>query len=458
MPRSLILVAAFLAGAIPATARAQLTLRDALDRADRHAYANRIAGAEADARAGQALAAYRGILPTVRVEAGAMGTTDPINAFGTTLRQRAITPADFDPARLNHPDAVRNRMAGLVVEQPLFNADAWTGRRAAGAARDAMRASADWTREETRLAVVRAFYGTTLASELRGTLEAALRAANAHAARAQALADTGLVTQSDALLARVRAGEVEARHLEAVTDADHARRGLAVLLGARDLAGTPPTGLPASDAIRAIAAADTAPLGAGTVRADVRAAGAALDAARADALRARSLYLPRLNGFARYDWNDPDGFFANDRSWTVGVMATWTPFAGASEISEVRTAAGKAEAAKARHEAATAQAALAIDRSRDRLVVAFAQLDIAERGVEQAEEAHRIVARKYDGGIATISELLEAAAAETQARLAHSMARYQLILAAAERRVALGGNAETLTALDASLPDSPDAR
>jgi outer membrane protein TolC len=457
MTRTLLLVFGLLS-ALPATGWAQLTLRDALTRADRHAYANRIAGAEADAQAGQALAAYRGILPTLRVEAGAMATTDPIGAFGTTLRQRAITAADFDPARLNFPDAARTRMAALVVEQPLFNADAWTGRRAAGAARDAARASADWTLEETRLDVVRAFYGVTLAAELRRTLDAALRAANAHAARAQALADTGLVTRSDALLARVRAGEVEARHLEAVTDADHAARGLAVLLGAPTLADSVPSGLPSSAAIRALATADTASSGSAAVRADVRAATAALDAARADALRAKSLYLPRLNGFARYDWNDPDRLFANERSWTVGVMATWTPFAGASEISEVRATAGRAEAAEARHEAATAQAALAVDRSRDRLLVALAQLDIAERGVEQAEEAHRIVARKYDGGIATISELLEAAAAETQSRLARSMARYHLILAVAERRMALGGDAESLTAFDAALPDPADAR
>lgn len=457
MIRSLLLALGLLS-ALPAAGRAQLTLRDALTRADRHAYANRIAGAEADAQAGQALAAYRGILPTLRVEAGAMATTDPIGAFGTTLRQRAITAADFDPARLNFPAAARTRMAGLVVEQPLFNADAWTGRRAAGAARDAMRASADWTREETRLDVVRAFYGVTLATELRSTLAAALRAANAHAARAQALADTGLVTRSDALLARVRAGEVEARHLEAVTDADHAARGLAVLQGTPALADSLPGALPSSTAIRTLAIADTAAIGAAAPRADVRAATAALDAARADALRAKSLYLPRVNGFARYDWNDPDRLFANERSWTVGVMATWTPFAGASEISEVRATAGRADAADARHEAATAQAALAVERSRDRVLVALAQLDIAERGVEQAEEAHRIVARKYDGGIATISELLEAAAAETQSRLARSMARYHLILAAAERRVALGGDAETLTALDAALPDPADAR
>lgn len=162
------------------------------------------------------------------------------------------------------------------------------------------------------------------------------------------------------------------------------------------------------------------------------------------------MYLPRLNGFARYDWNDADAWFANQRAWTVGVMATWTPFAGASEISEVRSTNARADAATARREAAVANAALELERSHGRLQVAIARLGIAEDAVAQSAEAHRIVARKYDGGLATISELLEAAATETQSRLMLTMARYQLIDATAQRRVALGTDPRTLVALDAA--------
>ena len=456
MSRPLLLAVALLVAPLSAPL-AQLSLADALRAADGQAYANRIADADADAQSAQSLSALRGILPTLRVEAGLMATTDPIGAFGTTLRQRAITAADFDPARLNCPDAARNRMAGLVLEQPVFNADAWTGRRAAGAAADATRAMADWTRNSTRVDVVRAYYGATLAAELRETLSAARRAADAHVARAQALADTGLVTRSDALLAQVRAGEVHGRYLEAATDAEHAQRGLAVLLGLPTLPSALPGSLPSGDAVRDVVALDSLEADAG-VRSDVAAATAASHAASADALRAKSLYLPRVNGFARYDWNDPTGFFANERAWTVGLMATWTPFAGASEIAEVRTTNARAASARAKQEAATAQATLDVDRSRDRVRVAFAQLAIAESGITQATEAHRIVARKYDGGLATISELLEASATETQARLMHAMARYHLILAAAERRLALGTDLTTLTALDTALSDSTNDR
>lgn len=440
-----------IASIIPGPLAAQhLTLGEALARAESGAYANRIAAGAADAQAATALGAYRGILPSLRVEAGFVRTTDPIGVFGTTLRQRAITPADFDPARLNFPEATDNRVAALVVEQPLLNADAWVGRHAGAAATAAARASAEWTRTGTRTDVIRAYFGATLANEKRGTLDVAERAARAHVARARALADTGLVTRSDALLAEVHAGEVAASRLEAAGDADHAVRALALLLGDPQDRPALPVALPDADAIRALVAADTATLATavqGKARADVRAAERALEASRADAWRAKAAYLPRLNGFARYDWNDPTGLFRNVKSWTVGVMATWSPFAGASELSDLRATAARERSAAAQRDAAVGQAELELERTRTGLQVALAQLDIAERAVAQSTEAHRIVALKYDGGLATISELLEASAMETRSRLGASAARYRLLVSAAERRQALGADPAFLNTL-----------
>jgi hypothetical protein len=145
--RMLWLLPALVAG--PLAAQAPLTLGQALQRAERSAYANRIAAGQSAAQAGQALAPYRGILPTLRVESGYLRTTDPLNAFGFTLRQRAVTPAAFAPARLNDPNATGNLMTGVVVEQPIFNADAWLGRAAAANASKATLAAERWTRSGT---------------------------------------------------------------------------------------------------------------------------------------------------------------------------------------------------------------------------------------------------------------------------------------------------------------------
>lgn len=433
------------------SARAQLTLAVALDRADRSAYGNRVAVANVGVQSAAALVPLKGILPSVRFEAGYIRTTDPIGVFGTTLRQRAITQANFDPQRLNFPGAIGNYQSGVVVEQPIFNANAWIGRRAAVRAADASRATEEWTRLSTRVDVVQAYYGAVLAAERVATLRGAARAASAHLKQAQSMVEHGLVTKSDALLASVRASDIDAQLAESAGASASARRLLAVLLG-RDggewsqLLELPAT-LPSGDRIRAVVAADTGAIEA-TPRADVRAASRGLDAARADALRARSVFLPQLNSFARYDWNSSDRPYAGDRNWTVGIMASWNIFSGASDLGDVQASAGRAAAAQAQEEAARANAHLDIEQTRTSLDVALTRLSIAERATVQSAEAHRIVGRKYEGGLATVLELLDAQATELQTALALSQARWSTIAAAADRLRALGLDPAALTALD----------
>jgi len=434
-----VLVALSLGVTTGAVGQSPLSLAEALARAETGAYANRAAAGETTTRGALALQPYRGILPSVRFESGYMRTTDPLNAFGFTLRQRDVSLASFSPAVLNDPDPIGNLMTGLVLEQPLLNFDAWYGRSAAASARDATRAAENWTRTGTAIEVVKAYYGAILASEQVRTLRDALTAAESHRHQADAMVREGMATKSDGLLAAVKAGEVEVKLLEARSQARIARRGLAVAMGdPADTLFLLPDSLPSAASLRDLASVSTPDTSGLAGRSDVQAAQLALTAAEADARRAKSLYLPRLNGFGRLDWNDPNTPFGGANSWTVGVMLSWSPFAGATEIAEGRAAAGRQVSARAMADAASAQATLELARTTEALDVALARLEIAARGAEQAAEAHRIVTRKYEGGLAAITELFDAAAIETGSRLAHAAARYDALVAAAQSRRAGG--------------------
>lgn len=154
---------------------------------------------------------------------------------------------------------------------------------------------------------------------------------------------------------------------------------------------------------------------------------------------------------ARYDWNSPDRLYGGDENWTVGVMLSWTPFAGGGQLAENRTAHGREVAARAGAEAAVAQAELQVEQAENDWVVALERLRIAEEAVAQSAEAHRIVTRKYEGGLATVLELLGAAAIETESSLRFSSTRYEAITAAAGRLQALGLDPAELASLD-TLP------
>ncbi len=447
---SLILAAVSLTAGTALRAQAQLTLADALREADHAAFPNRIAVGRVSAQDGQRLAPLAGILPTVRMEAGYLATNDPIGVFGSTLRQRTITTANFDPERLNHPATVGNYQGAVVVEQPLLNTDAWTSRRATTFAAKASRATEEWTRLSTRVDVIRAYFAASLASERVATIESASRAAHAHQSQAEAMVRQGIATKSDALLAAVRAGEIDAQLAEATGAVQTATHQLGVLLGRggdleRDLASIRP--LPSAERIRLAVAGDTTAQ-ATQPRADVDAANYGLDAAHADEARARSAFVPHLNAFARYDWNSAARLYAGDRNWTAGVMASWNLFTGVRDIGDVRVASARVSTAVAQADAATANARLEAEQTRIALVVALTRLTLAEHGVSQSAEAHRIVAKKYEGGLATVVELLDAHATEMQSSLALLQNRWTAIAAAAERLRALGRDPAALAVLD----------
>ena len=456
MRRSVLLRAAVAAAliAIPSAARAQqapITLRDALSRADSLAYANRMARGSAQARHAQALAPLHGVLPSVNVDAGYVQTTDPIGAFGTTLRQRSTTPANFDPHALNFPAPARDYSGDVEVQQPLFNADALIGRRAASLAAESADAGAQWTRYSVRADVVRAWFGAAVASAQVAALDSASAAAHAHVRVAQSMERNGLVTQSDVLLASVRANDLDAQLAAALGNAQMARRQLATLVALPGQILEIDARIPASDAIRAETAPDT--LDAGIAgRADLRAATLGAQAAGADANRARAAYLPRLNAFGRYDWHALSHPYGGLPSWTAGVMLSWSPFAGGSQLSDARRAQADRATANAAADAAHAQAQLDEAQTSTDLVVALQRMGLAELSATQAQEAHRIVTRKYEGGLATIVELLDAAAAQARTAVELSAARFAVITADAARRQALGRDPGTLVDLDASAP------
>jgi len=132
-------------GAPPATAQERpVTLREAVEAA-RSAGPDVLAArsrAEAARQGRRAAAAYR--LPVVGLEAGALWSDDPVAAFGGRLRQGRFTQADFDPAGLNHPDALTDWSGAVGAMWVPLDFSAGAAYRAAQAEAEAAGLGADW--------------------------------------------------------------------------------------------------------------------------------------------------------------------------------------------------------------------------------------------------------------------------------------------------------------------------
>lgn len=426
----------------------QLLLGEALRIADGRAVANRSATAAVDAARAQTRGAMRGVLPAVSTEASVVRTTDPIGAFGFALKQRAVSAASFAPSSLNDPAGITNFGTAVVLEQPLVNTDAWMGLKSARAAADAAAAGARWTVTTVHGSVVRAYFGAIVAGELVRAMRDAEQSALEHVRAAESALANGMVTRSDVLLARVRAGEIMVQRLDAESQARVARASLATVLGVpADTLFVLPDSLPSPS----VTTERITQPGAPAAREDVRAAHAAQSAARLDLRRSQGSMLPRVNGFARYDWNSPGQVGGGSPSWTAGAVLSWSLFGGGRELADVSGAAARLRGAEAQSDGAEAAAELERRAADEALSVAMARAAFADTAVLQASEALRIVRRKYEGGLAAVSELLDAGAVETTAHLSRARARFGVLVAVAERLQAWGADPAALAVLDHDL-------
>ena len=137
---------------------------------------------------------------------------------------------------------------------------------------------------------------------------------------------------------------------------------------------------------------------------------------------------PRI--FPRADaWHD---------SWEVGVTANWTLWDGGRIAAESAEAAAAATASRERLAELDSLIATDVTQRRLDLDSARASLGAADDAVRSAAEARRVVAERFNVGVATSTEVLDAQVALLQAELDRTRALASIRLAEARLDRALG--------------------
>jgi Outer membrane protein len=407
----------------PDTARTlRLSVENALSEARTKSFPVRSADAQrraATARKRQSLGVF---LPQVTAREQGLFTTDPVNAFGSKLRQERFAERDLRLSALNTPDRVDLYGTQLEVQQPILNLDGIFERRAAADAARAAGFKAERTEATVEFRVKKGYYGLLLAERQVGVIDSALAAARANRDQAQALFDEGIINQADRLAAEVRVSELESQRSEAVARRDNAADQLRFLIGLDENVRIEPTDSLTRESVTG-----------GTVslqtvnqrRSDMRALRARADAAQ-EKTRARWLaFVPTLNARGTAGWYDDAPFGTGGQSWTAGVSLSWSLFEGFQQIGRAQ----EAEAQQRRAEIALEQRALEneveLQSARRDLRAARERIAQAQTAVAQAEESLRIRTNRYGEGMARTTDLLQAEATLAERRLAYLRALYQ---------------------------------
>ena len=375
-----------------------------------------LAGAKADYNESNSL-----FLPKISASHTAMMTTNPLMAFGSKLNQEILTPADFNPALLNDPDKTENYATRIELLQPLINIDGLYGRKAAKSKMEAFDLQLERTKEYLGLEVNKAFMQLQLAYKAVEVLEKANATAQANLRLIENYNKQGLLQKTDLLSVQVRVNEVKNQLQYAKSNVQNASDYLAFLL---DDSNKNKVYKPL-EAIENTIEISTFETNLSANRKDVLAMDKSVEAYGKMAKMSQMNFLPRLNAFGSYEMYDTQLFQTGAKGYTIGAQLSWDIFDGYKSIGKYQKA--KAEYQKAEVEAKQykAQSQLELNKTNRQLTDAENKVNLTKLALEQAQEAYRIRANRFQEGLEKTTDLLQSETLQQQKELEYLQAVFE---------------------------------
>ncbi len=391
-----------------------LLLEEAIERAMQNNRSLKISAAEqqvAEANYRQTLAFY---LPQVSVSYTAVTTDNPLHAFGMKLQQQSVGAADFDPARLNHPDAAHDFSAQAELRQPLLNLDLMAQRQAMEAQMEMYALQYQRRREALRFEVQKAYMELQMAHHSSAFLQAARDKADTLYKTAQNFYAQGLIQKSDELNARLYLTTLESEAHRALRETESAAERLGHIMGDTVTRfSLPPLGKIADEA-RTMA--QTVP----SERTDFLAMDKALEGASWMVKSAQLSRFPRLNAFASYQLNDRKAVGFQAGSYMAGASLTWDLFTGTRNRNAITAKQHEQERAQLQVENYKTEEQVTLNAARRDLESARFRVSNQELSVQQAAESLRIIENRYAEGLVSTNDLLLAQTRWSQENLGYT--------------------------------------
>jgi outer membrane protein len=366
--------------------------------------------------------------PTVTVSGG-YTRTNHVDEFGVLQPGIGV--------RVIYPDIPDNYFTRVALQWPIYTGGRTDAlERAARAEARAAAADIDVTRADLRLEVVRAYWALATAEESIRVLQEALTRADAHLRDVRARFDAGLIPPNEIASAEAQ----RSRQMLQLIEARNVRNSVAADL--KRLTGI-------TQDIAPVERLDVTSVsgGAGALTPRERAELVALKERVASAEERQQAAAagrrPALSFIGAADYANPNPriFPRMDiwrTSWELGISASWTLWDGGRVNAETAEAAAAVKSLRSRLADVTTQIATDVEQRRFDLDSARASVTAAVDSVRSAEEARRVVTERFNVGVATTTDVLDAQLALLQAELDRTRALASIKLAEARLERALG--------------------
>ena len=393
----------------------RLTLHEAITQGLERNNQARAARFQAESARSGATAASLHYLPSVTVEEAWSRSDVPVNTFMMKLNQGRFTNQDFDAAKLNNPAPMSDFRTVVTVEQPILVPSAWAGQKMAQRGAERQEATAEQSRQQTAFQIFQLYLEVQKAhAQLQATVKA-LDEARESKRQATVRTTAGLGLKSDELRAATQLAAMEQQSISAANNLTLARMQLALATG-----GQPGDEVDAAEAVqlkRPERELNGLISTAQQERRDLRASERGKEQADAALLQTKAGFLPTVGAVGTWQMNDKNSAFGRDHdAWMVGVSLRWNIFDGFRTWHGSGQAQASRSAANELLEQNRKEVSYQVHEAWLRRIEAEKRREVASSAVAAADEATRLLAKRFDNALASMVELLDAQSALNQAR------------------------------------------
>lgn len=392
----------------------ELTLEDAILMARENNFDIKSARADVSAMQADKNKSLAVFLPQVNLQETYIKTNDPLNSFGFKLKQEIVTQMDFNPALLNDPADIENFQTKIQVLQPLINLDGFFGRAAASEGLSAMENKSKRMSNFVEFQVKVTYYQLALSKNSLGVVEQALNSAKAAHKLISDYYAEGLITKADLLMADVFVSDLESKKIEAVNNYNNVNQNFKLLLGIKSDGY-----IITKDSLK-MDVHNKLDFNIETLvaqRSDLKAYEHRMNAMNHMSNMNWMKFLPRINAFAEYEYNDTKAFGTNANSWMVGVNLRWDIFKGFENVGSIQKSEAEYDKAKIEYEKNLQHGKNEILTSLRDFEAAKKKVVLATTAKEQSKESLRIIKDRFSKGLEKTTDLLMAETTYSNAHL-----------------------------------------
>jgi outer membrane protein TolC len=423
-------------GRLAAGAQEPLTLRQAINEALGQSPEAAIARAgNLDAKWAAGMARTQ-LLPQLGFTEDISRGNDPVYAFGTRLRQRQFTQADFALNALNFPQPIGNfstRFSGQWVAFDSFKTEKEIHR--ADLFKESASSSAKAVDQQIVFHVVAAYQQVLYAQREIDVAQHEQETAAALLSSVDEHVKAGLAVESDRMSAQVNIAARKEELIAGEGDLELAWATLREAMGAPELKTSElkpiePHTFPQGSLDEEMAKAAKG-------RPDLTALGQAQSAQASAVGVARSEFGPRVSAYGNWEEDRISFGGSGGNNWVAGVQISVDilPVGKRTQLARENAAKQKIDAQVT---AAQQHLRLEVSQAHIHRQTAALQLDTARAAMDQAAEGLRILKNRYGAGLATITDLLRAEDAERQSQSNYWHAVYGNAMAYSELLYATG--------------------